>query len=247
MHLVGVLGRNLAQAIRRWVVEHPVGLAILDLSHLGLSRETELLDDHVGVAVRLRVLRPLLEVRVADELDLFVRVVLDELVRPRPRRRDLNFLVRRAGREDERKRNRELVEELRVALRQVERDRSLRVVDDDSLVEIASLRALDAGVTADDDVVPGAGVRARADLEEPLEGVLDVARLQFLAVRELDALAKRERVRLAAVRRLRHGRREIGDELRPFGSTRALETDETVVGDDQELPLLQGVVDLRVG
>src|SRR2546430_340047 len=123
----------------------------------------------------------------------------------------------------------------------------LRVADDSPLVDLEIFRSFDAGVPADDDVVPGAGFRARADLEEPLEGVLDVARLQFLAVRELDALAKRERVRLAAVRRLRHGRREIGDELRPFGSTRALETDETVVGDDQDLPLLQGVVDLRVG
>src|SRR6185369_17950338 len=51
---------------------------------------------------------------------------------------------------------------------------------------------------------------------------------------------------LAPVRRRRHRGREVGDDFRPLGPTGALESDEPVVREDQELPLLQRVVDLRV-
>ena len=129
----------------------------------------------------------------------------------------------------------------------MERDRPLLVIGDHALVEVARVGSLDAGVAADDHVVPGARVRALLDLEEALERVLDVARLQLLAVRELDPLAEREGVGLTAVHRLRHRGREIGDELRAFGPTGPLEGDQTVVREDQELPLLKRVVDLRVG
>src|SRR4029077_13680475 len=151
----------------------------------------------------LSVLRPDLEVRVADKLHFLVGVVLHPPVWAGARGRDLDFLVRRSRRKDERERDRNLVEKLRVATRQVERDGVVRVVNDDALVQVARRRGLDAGVAADDHVVPGAGIRALADLEQSLEGVLDVARLELLAVRELDSLADRELVGLTAVGRRR--------------------------------------------
>src|SRR6185437_3623358 len=90
-------------------------------------------------------------------------------------------------------------------------------------------------------------VRALPDLEQSLERVLDVARLQLFPIRELDSLADGEGVGLAAVRRLRDLGREVGHDLRSLGTAGALEADEPVVAQDQQLPLLERVVDLRIG
>jgi hypothetical protein len=82
----------------------------------------------------------LLEVGVADELELLVRVVLHPLVGTGARRRDLTSVFGVPGREDECEGHGELVEELRIALREVESDFAGRVIDDNALVEIAALR-----------------------------------------------------------------------------------------------------------
>ena len=246
MHPARVLRRaELAEPVGRRLVEDPVGLVVLDRRHLGLDAEAELLDDRVRVAFRLGVLRPLLEVRVANELDLLVRRVLLEHVWPSARRRNVDVLGRRRRREDERERYGELVEELRVCRRQMEGD--VVAFDDHALRQVAGCRRLDARVAALDDVVPGARVGAVADLEETLEGRQHVLARERLAVRELDPRAKLEGPGLAAVRRLRDRLRQIGHELCPLGSARTLEGDEAVVRENQELPLGQRVVDLRVG
>ena len=246
MHLAGVLRAQLVQPVGRdrVGVGDVIGLAVLDLRDLGLDAEAELLHDRVGEPVRLRVLGPLLEVRVADDLHLLLRRVLNPLVRAGSRGRDVQVLRGRVRRKDVRERDRELVEELGVAFGQVERDRV--PVDDDPLRKIASLRRLDAGVATDDDVVPAACIRAVADLEETFERGLDVLARHRVAVRELDAGPERERPRLAVVGRLGNRRREVGNLLGPFRAADPLVADKAVVREDQPLPLLEGVVHLGV-
>ena len=246
MHLAGVLVAELVEPVGRDLVRvgEEVRLAVLDLRDLRLDAESELLQDHVRVAGRLRFRRPLLEVRVADDLHLLGRRVLDPLVRARPGGRDVQVLGLRARREDERERQRELVEELRVGPREVERHRV--PVDDDSLREVARLRRLHARVAALDGVVPGARVRAVADLEQALERRLDVVAGERLAVGELDPVAQRELPGLAPVRGRRDRGGQVRDELRALLPAGMREAHEPVMGEDQELPLLQRVVDLRV-
>ena len=74
------------------------------------------------------------------------------------------------------------------------------------------LRLLPAGVGADDARVEAAA--GSGGLEVALDRVADVARLDGLAGRELDPLAHRERVRLAAVRRLGDRLGEVGARAR---------------------------------
>ena len=223
MHLVRELVAQLVEPVGRNGVEHPVGLSVLDLGDLGLRPETELLDDHVRFPGRLSVLRPDLEERVPDELDPLVQVVLHELVRTGPRRRDLDCLHRRGGREDGRERHRELLEELRVAARQVERDGVVRVVRDDAVLgEIAGRRRLEARRSADDRLVERARSRA-VNREVALERARDVARFERRPVRELDPLAEREDVRLAAFGRVRNGCGEVRNDLGSREAARLLE------------------------
>ena len=223
-----------------------VGLPVLDLRDLGLDREAELLHDAVDVAVGHGVGRPLLEVRVALEHELVVRVVLREHVRAGGGRElRAEVLVGRAPREHGGVRHGELVEPLGIRLHQVERDRAGLVVDHDALGEVARGRRLEALVGTDEDAVEAAGRRG-VHLEDALERPEEVTRLHRRARRVLDALAQLERPGLAAVGRLRQRDGEIGHEregLRPRGM---LERDEPVLRGLVELPVLQRVVDLRV-
>ena len=207
--------------------------------------EAELLLDDVRQPRGLGVLRPLLEERVAHDAHRGRRLVLGPLVRPRPGRRDVHVLAGVSAGRTNANGSASCWRNSGSALAQVERD--LVAVDHDALGEVAGLRRLDARVAALDRVVPGARVRAVADLEQALEGRLDVLAGHRLAVGELDPRAQRELVGAAVVGRRRHRRGEVGHDRRALGAARALEADEPVVGDDQELPLLQRVVDLRVG
>ncbi len=246
MHLIRILGADLVEAIGRREVEQEVALAVLDLRDLGLDREAELLHDLVDEALRLRVGRPLLEMRVALKHELVVRVVLREHVRAGGGRQlRAEVLVRRAPREHRGVRHGELVEPLGIRRRQVERDGSGLVVDDDALGEIARRGRLEALVGPHEHAVEAAG-RRRVHLEDALERPQEVARLHGLAVGVLDALAQLECPRLAAVRRLRECDGEIRHEREGLRSSGVLERDQPVLGRLVELPVLQRVVDLRV-
>ena len=220
-----------------------VGLAVLNRPHLVGDLEPELLDDLVRVALRLRRGVPHVEVGVADQHGLGVRVVRLPHVRPGARRHVVaGQLQRRVTRHRERERQRELVHQLGVGRGQVERQGVGRVVGDHALGQVAALGA--ALVRADQARVergrPGHG-------ELPLERPDEVAGLERLAVGELDPLADMEQVGLAAVGRRGDGGGEVGHDLRTRHAAHLGEPDQAVVGVDEQLPLLQRVVLRRVG
>ncbi len=246
MHLVGVLRADLAEAVGRRRLERPVGLTVLDRGDLRLGRQTEGLGDLVRIPSRLRQLRPLLEVRVALHDQLLVRVVRREVVGARARQ-GLGSGVGgwAAGRHDRGVRDGELVLELGVRRREVDRHRPGRVVRRDAPLQRAGRRLLETGVRADDAGVEAAGRRA-LDLEDPLEGGDDVRRRDLLAVRELDPLADLEDIGLAAVRRSRQRCRDVGHDDERGVAACLGEGEQAVVRRLVQLPVLEGVVDLRI-
>ena len=246
MHLAGVLRAvQLAELVGRDLVAvvDLVGLAVLHRSHLVGDQQAVLLDDLVRVALGLRLGVPHVEVGVADQHGLGVRVVRLPHVRPGARRHVVaGQLQRRVTRDGEGERQRELIHQLGVRRGQVERQRVGRVVGDHALGQVAALGA--ALARADEIRVergrPGHGELA---LERPDE----VAGLERLPVGELDPLADVEDVGLAAVGRRRDGGREVGHDLRARDAAHLGEAHQAVVGVDQQLPLLQRVVLGRVG
>ena len=244
--LLRILGRDLAQPVGRDREADPVGLAVLDLRDRGLTGQVEALGDLVGIAGGLCVGRPDLEVLVAHEDDLVVRVVRLDHVRPRARDRLVALVLRgRGGRHDARERHRQLLQPLAVGLREVERHGALRVVRDDAALERAGRGGLEAGRGTHDRAVEARSRRA-VHLEDALHRREHVGRLDDLAVGELDALAHLEHPRLAAVGRLGNRDREIGDDRVGRGALGLLEVDEAVLGGLLDLPALERVVDLRI-
>ena len=213
VHLAGVLRAvQLAELVGGDLVAvvDLVGLAVLHRPHLVGDLEAVLLDDLVRVALRLRLGVPHVEVGVADQHGLGVRVVRLPHVRPGARRHVVaGQLQRRVTRDGEGERQRELIHQLGVGRGQVERQRVGRVVGDHALGQVTALGA--ALARADQARVergrPGHG-------ELPLERPDEVAGLERLAVGELDPLADMEEVGLAAVGRRGDGGREVGHDLR---------------------------------
>ena len=110
----------------------PVGLTALDRRHLGVRRAADVPDDAVGETVRLRGLRPLSEVGIANELDALPRDVSGDHVRARRGDRPRHEVIRRLLRHGVRERKRELVQELRVRSGEAEGHGARAVVRHDS-------------------------------------------------------------------------------------------------------------------
>src|SRR5207248_4027618 len=104
--------------------------------------------------------------------------------------------------------------------------------------EVALLR-LREGVRADD--VPEEAHTRRVDLEVALDRRAEVARLHRRAVRVLEALAQRERVRLAVRRDLRQGLRQVRDDRRAVRAADVLVAEEGQVDVPHDRPTLDGV------
>src|SRR5262249_42913418 len=116
---------------------------------------------------------------------------------------------------------------------------------DHAALERAGRRGLVASVRADDPRVERASVRA-LHLVDPLERGDHVLGGDRLAVRELDPLAEMEHPLLAAVRRRRQVRGAVRYDVEGGAAAGVLEREEPVVGGLEELPVLEGVVDLWI-
>ena len=99
-------------------------------------------------------------------------------------------------------------------------------------------RALDAGVEA-------AG-RGAADAEHAPEGGGGVGGAHRLAIGEAQPRPDREAIQQPALGRRRHRLGEVRHQLQPRRAGHAPEADQPVIDDGEELPVLAGVVDLRI-
>ena len=138
---------------------------------------------------------------------------------------------RRTGRQHVGERAREPVEKVGIRLDQVEGHGVGTVVGDDPPREVAPLRVLPALRAADELVVVARGGPER---KVAFERGAKVRRPHRPAGRVADAGAEQEGVRLAAVRRIRQRRREVGHELRSGRTAGLVERRKTVSGHPQE-------------
>ena len=163
-----------AQLRRREQAEDPVGAALLDGRRRGLERGDEAPDDRVRIAIGLRRVRPLAEVRVAREPDLAAAPIEDPVGAGPGRRGRADVAVGDAGGDRCRVRvGRELEEEVRVRRGELEDDGAGRVVGPDTGGEVAARPPPRASVATEDagEVVG----TLRADAEQALDRAAEVA------------------------------------------------------------------------
>ncbi len=120
-----------------------------------------------------------------------------------------------------------------------------RLVGLDAAFEGAGRRRLEALLRADDGPVEGTRGRAR-DLENALQRGDHVLRGDLAAVPELHTLTELENVGLSVVSDLWQRFRQVWDDLETLLALRLLEADQPVMGDLENLPELQRIVDVRV-
>ena len=188
MELRGVVRAQLAQPVGGGI-ESPVGLAVLDSGHCGFTLQAELVLDGVGEAVRLGVVAPFLEVRVADQVDVVVRVIgLQDVGAGAGYGGAAGILLRGVGRKDAGVRKREFGEELRVGSGEADSDGAALGLD---AIEGAGSRGAEAGFGALDGAIERLGGRA-ADAEQAAEAGRNVRGSDKGAGAEADTGAEAE-------------------------------------------------------
>src|ERR1700722_4134442 len=236
--LIGVLGADLSKAVSRRLIEHPVGVTVLDRSNGGFLRLTENVGDLIGESIRLGVDTPFFEVGIAHDLDALARIVaLDRVGAGAGDDFYAHVLSRRQLWQDRCVWHGQLVHELRVGLREVESDRVSRFISHYATLERAALGCLDTGVRADNPVIECAG-RRTANLEDAPEGGDHVLDRYRVAVREFDSLAQLENVGLVIVLRGRHLLSEVGHHRKALYALALLESNQAVVDCLVKLPVL---------
>ena len=236
MRLRRMLSPEFAHPSRRYAVEDGVRLAAQDGVDRVALRDVEAQLDAVGIAIGLRGLGPLTEVRIADQHVSATRLGFGHHVRPGGRHgSDVGLGGRRPRRQDERELQRELVEEFGVGPSEVERDdRVVAGLGDDAAREVARRRLARAPSRADDpreEMSPGRQlVLDRPELPHPLEREPDIPGPDDAAGRVVDVRAEYEAVRAAPVLCGRQGDREVGDDLRSVAPGDVLKSGQAVAG-----------------
>ncbi len=245
VHLVRIGGAQLAQAVQRRHLEHPVGLAVLHLRHLGLVFEAEAVFDHVGDAFGLRLRVPGVERGIALQSHPVRRVVAGDAVRAGAgERRRARILRRRGGGQHAGMGQRQLEQEVRVRPQQPQGQRPGGVVRRGARQRAVGRRRQALGAAGEAGIE--AARRRPDDAEDAPERGGRVARADRRAVREAQPGAKVEAVDQAAFLGLRHRIGQVRHELQPSRAADPAEPDQAVIHDGEQLPVLPGVVDLRV-
>ena len=232
-----------AEAVGGGCVEHPIGLAVDDGGDGGFVLEAEFVFDAVGPPRGLGVGVPGAEIGVALDREAVVGVVGGEAVRAGAGEGGGAGVVRGGiGREDAGVGEGEFGKELGVGAGEADGD---LVAFSGDAVERAGRWGGEAGGGAGDGAVEGVG-GGGADAEDAVEAGDDIGGGQGAAVGEADAGAEVEAVEKAAI--LGGGERvgEVGDEVGAGGAGGFAEGDQAIIGEAVELPVLGGVVDLRV-
>ena len=244
MDQAGVVGAQLGQAVGGRGVEGPVGLAVQDGGDGGGVLQPVVVADAVGVAVGLGVGAPLAEVGIANQEHAGAGVVgLDQVGAGAGQRGGADVLRRHIGGQDAGVRQGQAGQELGVRAVKAYRHGRGGVVGLHA-VQHAVGGSAEAGRGAGDGAVVGLG-RWAGDAENAAEGGRDVRCAHGGAGAEADAGAEVEGVGQAIPGRW-EGVGEVGDKLVAAVAGDFAEGDQAVIGEGEDLPVLGGVVDLRV-
>ncbi len=234
------------QKARRDQSGAPICLLTFDGPSGCVGGRTESPDDRVGIAVRLRGVRPLSEEPVSGEAKLARARAHDAVWARAWNSTRADVAVRGAGRNRSRECDHaELEEKVGIRSAEVEHDGVGGIVGDDPVREVAHGRSLRARRGPDHGAVQARSGRIEA--EQTLDRAAEIPRAYGSPVRVRDARPEAERVGGPSAAGRRNREREVGHESQPGRPRRGLERDERVIGESGEKHghVLQRRVDRR--
>ena len=232
MQLCCVLRLHLRPELDRDEVQHPVRSAVLDRADFSLGRAPDPPEDSIGVSLRLRGMRPLVEVGVAGEADrrLVARTIL---YGPVPgtgvfpascqgvpggigAASTYASLKRKSGSGSERW------------------NTTVPSLSSTPIPRVSRKYAVHAGTLRRRRCCVVGHIRA-LDREEAFEGATEIACAKWPAVRIADSRPEAERVRASSVCRRGERHRQIGHEVETVRAADVLERDQGVVAQPEPL------------